>query len=416
METTWQRDWRASKEYPILTDDLKTDVCIVGGGITGITLAYLLARAGKRVVVLEAGELRESSYTAYTTAMIMAQIDTAFPDLVRMFGQATATQIWREGFGAIDAIEEIIKKENIACEFGRTEAYVYGNNQKEWAKLEEEAKLLKEKGFPVSVPKEKIEIPNAGYYLLENQAKFHPLKYCDGLRLAAEREGAMFFEKTRAKEIVGKVPVEILTKNGKVIAEDVVVATYQPFHNPPELFARKGMYVSYMCELSIPKGILPEGLYLDGANPYHYFRVDRERMEDRLIIGGADHRQEIKMNPEKNFAEILDYAEKVLKGAKYTLITKWDGGILEPVDGLPFIGPYTTTYPNRYVATAYSGNGMTYSMIAAQIITNYIFKKEVTVNPFYPRRRLSLRNLWIKGGHYLMEFFGGALRNVFRKP
>jgi glycine/D-amino acid oxidase-like deaminating enzyme len=421
METTWQKNWEANKQYPTLEGDIEADVVIVGGGITGITLAYQLATSGKKVVVLNKGTLKKSSYTAYTTAMIMAEIDTTYPKLVKMFGAEQAAYIWLLGMEAINNIEEIIKTEDIDCEFAVVPAYIYANNAKEWDGLKEEAKLLKEANFPVEIIEgnsgdKKLEIPNTGAYILTNQAKFHPLKYCDGLRVAAEAKGAKFFEKTAALEINGNEKVEVITKDGKVKADFVIVATYEPFNKPKELFAKKGMYTSYMCELSIPKNILTEGLYVDAQNPYHYFRVDAMQGKDRMIVGGADHRQEIKMNPEKNYAEVLEYAEKILGGVEYKVETKWDGGILETVDGLPLIGRYSREYPNRLVATGYSGNGMTYSMIATKILTDIITGENKVANPFEPLRPLRITNLIIKGKDYLEEFFRGAAKNIFRKP
>ncbi len=422
MTSTWQRNWRANKEYPPLDRDIDTEVVIIGGGITGITLAYLLAKAGKKVVVLEKGTLGLSSYTALSTAMVMSQVDTNFRELEKMFGHKTAEAVVRAGEESIEQISKIISTENIFCEFARVPAYIYGNDDKEWADLKVIAETMQKAGFPIDIH-EDGGLPGSffqskPYYVFRDQAKFDPLLYAGGLRAKAEEYGALFFENTEALDIMDGKDANISvvkTSKASIKAVWVAVATYDPFNHSHELFARKGLYTSYMYELSIPKGLLPTGLYIDGHSPYHYFRVDEKERRDRLIIGGADHRHEIKMDPEKNYKEVLDYAEMILGGKEYEIITRWDGGILETIDGLPFIGSYSKKYPNRLVATGYSGNGLTYATIAARMLSGHILGK---TNPyasiFDPKRKASFAALFIKGRDYIGEFLGGALKNMFR--
>ena len=201
MHTTWQKTWTASKKYPALNRDIRADVVIVGGGIAGITSAYLLAREGKKVVVIEKGSLGESSMTSYTTAFITYQIDTRLQDLKKIFGTRRADLVWMSGKDAIDAIEKIVKEESIDCEFVRCPMYVFGAKEFNWISIETEARHAQSAGFPVEVKKHANHLPfhYVGYMSIPNQAKFHPLKYADGLRCAAEKHGALFFEDTEAE-------------------------------------------------------------------------------------------------------------------------------------------------------------------------------------------------------------------------
>lgn len=417
METTWQKNWHASKEYARFKGESAADVVIIGGGISGVTLAYLLSKAGKSVIVLEKGTLRDSSHTAYTTAMITAQVDTNFIDLIKIFGHNSAYNVWQAGVDAINLIEKNIKEENIDCEFLRVPSFVFGNTKKQWNEIKEEGREAQQAGFEVAIGGiEKLKIPNSGYYVFSNQAVFHPLKYCDGLRAAAVAKGAKFFENSEVISLEGSMPVTVFTNEGKVKADYAVVATYYPFNKPQELFIKKGMYLSYMYELSVPKGTLPSGLYLDGDNPYHYFRVDEEvQGRARVILGGEDHRREIKINPEKNFAALRAYSDKIFGPGNYHIENKWRGEILEPIDGLPFIGNYSNKYPNRLIATAFSGNGMTYGTLAGKILSDYILGLN---NPyqklFDPLRKISSRGIIIKARDYTVEFFNGTVRNLFR--
>jgi glycine/D-amino acid oxidase-like deaminating enzyme len=418
MKTTWQRTFQMGKIYPALVGTLHTDVVVIGGGITGTTVAYLLAKAGKQVIVLEKGTVADSSTTAYTTAFLAMDVDTSLSDLKKIFGKQHSHDVWRSGEEAISMVEKIVREEGIDCEFSRMPEYIFARTEKEWDMIATEMHEAQKANFSVELYKHGKHLPfkNNGYALLPNQAKFHPLKYVDGLRRSAEKYGAVFFEHSEAQELADDDHVQVTTSMGKVIATWAVIATYNPFNKPKELFGKKGTYTSYICECSIPQRILPEGLYLDADNPYHYFRVDRGEMHDRLIIGGEDHRKEIKMDPKKNYTALLEYAEKIIGASKYSVITRWNGPILETWDGLPFIGPYSKNFPHHLVATGFSGNGMTYSMIAGMILTDRILGKPNPYAVLYdPRRGYSLTALWIKGRDYIDELIHGALRNIFRR-
>lgn len=418
MENTWQKDFEPNKIYPKLSGNIEAEVAIVGGGITGITLAYLLAKEGKKVVVLEKGTLESSSYTAYTTAMLTAQTDTGFADLVDMWGKDKAVKIWQSGIEALGLIEDNVVKEKISCDFMRVPLYVYANDKKEWERIEKDGELAKSSGFNISFHDQgfQLGVPNLGYYVFMDQAKFHPLKYCDGLRQAAENLGAQFYENTEVVEIEGKDPFFVKTNDGKkVIAKWVAVATYEPFNKPKELFAKKGMYTTYMLQLSMEKGKMREGLYVDYYSPYHYFRVDAGKERDYVLLGGADHRREIKIDPEKNYKDLEEYADKIFGHGGYKIENKWSGGILEPSDGLPLIGSYDKGKPNLLVATAYSGNGITYSQTAARILKDLILGQvNQYAEIFDPQRNMSIRNLAKKGKDFTSVLIHGAGKNIFR--
>lgn len=189
-----------------------------------------------------------------------------------------------------------------------------------------------------------------------------------------------------------------------------MIATYAPLTNEGTRF-KKGMYVSYVYELEIAKGLLGEGLYQDMHNPYHYFRIDNYTNFDRMLVGGEDNREEIKVSSEKNFKALEEYIKTVLNGNDYKIKRKWYGPILEPVDGLALIGKIK---PHTYVATGFSGTGMTYSAISSLIIRDLILAdKNDYIHLYDPRRIPSLKQLFIKGADYTGEVFGGVVKNFF---
>jgi glycine/D-amino acid oxidase-like deaminating enzyme len=172
------------------------------------------------------------------------------------------------------------------------------------------------------------------------------------------------------------------------------------------------MYKSYVFEVEVPKGTFPEALYEDCSNPYYYFRIDRGKNHDRMIVGGEDHKDIFgKTLDKKSFESLQDFVEKLLDGKRYWVVNKWSGPILEPTDGLPLIGQIA---PGQYVASAFSGNGMTYSMISAILIKDFIEGSKNAWGKAYEPKRSILRpkRLGSKAKDYIEEFIEGALKNM----
>lgn len=423
-KTTWLELVKGAKEYPSLKENVETEVVIIGGGLAGLLSAYLLTKEGKKVVIVEKKSY-ENSITSFTTAFLTHVVDTALTDLRKMFKDAGAKKIWQSHKDAIDEIEKIVTEENIDCEFIRVPEYMYANSESEFKDLETEDKSAKDLGFDLTLRKENIfSFNNIGSLLIPDQAKFHPLKFAMGLKEILEKRGVLIFENTEAVSISGDIPVVVETKldskqgdqKGKITAQYAIIATYQPFNNPRELFAHKGMYISYVYEVEIASGIIPEGLYQDQKNPYHYFRIDKGEVCDRMIIGGEDHRKEIPGIEDKSYKALEDYLKEVLGDIKYSIVKKWNSEVLEPIDGLVYIGRFSKKNPHQLVATAFSGNGMTYSMIAAGIFRDIILKRENKYAHIYDAgRKTKLYNVFSKGLDYAAEFIEGALKNIFTK-
>jgi glycine/D-amino acid oxidase-like deaminating enzyme len=388
------------------------DAVIIGGGIAGISTAYLLAKAGKKVIVLEKGNPTKDSVTAYTTAFLTRSLDTDFADLQKMYGDNDTKKILQSHEDAIDLIERIIKDENIDCDFTRTPNYSVALSESGGKTMKEEADVSNELGFKASM-KEPSFFPfkNYGAMQIDDQAMFHPLRYIAGVREAFLRLGGEFYDNSEALSIEGDKKVEIRTAQGTVTADAVVIATYNPFTQPWWFIFKKGMYKSYVLELKIEKGSMPDGMYEDDDNPYHYFRVEGEHM----IIGGEDHRIELKLDPERSFNALKKYIDEDLGLKNYEIVTRWTGPILEQTDGIPLIGRYSKKYPNRYVETAFSGNGMTNGTIAAMVVSDLILGNANKYSNIYdPRRAITLTDVVLKGRDYLTEVTKGVFKNLFQ--
>jgi len=410
--TTWLSGLNIPKAAKLEGKDT-ADVAVIGGGIAGTLSAYLLGNAGKKVVILEKKDLSEGA-TARTTAWLNCAIDTDLVSLAGMHGVSGARKIWNSGQEAINLMEKIIEEENIDCDFKRVSSFIYAASPEELEDLKKEHELARKIGFDTVLHSKKaLSWHNQGSLELKNQAKFHPLKFVIGLRKASEKYGVAYYENTEALDIKGRQNLVISTESGEVTARYALIATYNPFNKPKELFAHKGMYISYVFEVQIPKAALPEGLYMDKKNPYHYFRVDSMGENDRLIIGGEDHRKEIPIPPEKNFKALESYLSSLFPSMPYKIIRKWTGPILETIDGLPYIGIYGED-ANRLVATGFSGNGMTYSAIAAQLLSDIILEKKNPYRSLYSAsRKTHLHDFIQKSFDFTGEFFAG-LRNIFK--
>jgi glycine/D-amino acid oxidase-like deaminating enzyme len=419
MEIETKPSWKVGLQKPDfqkLTKNIKADVVIVGAGLAGVLTAYQLARSGKKVVVLEKKKIG-SGATEYTTAFITQSVDTDLSELIKLFGEENAKLVWESGADAINLIEQIVRYEKIDCEYSRTSVFEYANSDKEFAQLKTEREIAARFGFDVSEANQDLSLnfQNYGYYELRNQAKFHPLKFLVGLAVVCRELGVEIFEESEVTQINHHESsyVSVETKTNTVEARSVVVATYQPFHNRTRLFLKRGMYKSYVFEVRLPKGLIQEGLYWDTSNPYHYFRIDEEKEDSRMIIGGEDIKTIVKMDKEKNFKALEDYLRSILPGISYTITRKWTGPILEPSDGLALIGKMRE---REYVASAFSGNGMTYSAIAAMILSDLVTGyRNVYAKLYDPQRIPSIRQLFIKGSDYMEEFLGGAAKNILKK-
>ncbi len=400
----------APKERPSLHENIQTDTVIIGGGLAGILTAYLLSKEGVSVVLLEK-ETIGSGVTSYTTAFLTKNIDTNISDLISYYGKPIASLVWKAHQEAIETIDHIIRQEQIDCDFMRCSNVTYAATDKEFASLEKDHEAAAKLGFSTSLAKDsRLGFPNRGYWEIPDQAKFHPLAFLYALAQKAEQQGARICEKTEATNVEKN---KVQTATHTIRCKNVIVATYDPFNKPGETFLKKGMYRSYVLEARATKGRILEGIYEDMENPYHYFRVDRGETDDRIILGGEDHRKELPMDPEKMYGQLETYLATLIPKDEFTVVKKWYSGVLEPSDGLPLIGEYDE---GQFVASAFSGNGMTYSMIAALIFKDLIgHNHNEFISVFDPKRSLKPKRLYRKGLDYTEELLGGAVKNVFKK-
>lgn len=408
--------WDEGVAWPSLSPlqgSITADVVVIGGGLTGLLAAYLVGQGGRRVVVLEKNNQLGHGATGVTTAFLVQYLDTDLHELLAIWGRERARAIIAAHGSAIDLAEDIVRREHIACDFERCINYSYATEESDQAGLRREQAAGEKLGLPLAYKTSGLPFAHHGFLELPRQAKFHPLRYMAALANIITERGGRIYTGTAA-EAIARAGDDVVVTAGlhTVRAGHAIVATYAPFDQ--KLFFKKSFYTSYVLCANLPRGAVPAGLYDDMANPYHYWRVDQGDQHDRLIFGGADHRSDIPVKKEKNWQALAEELQRVFAGIPYELHTRWHGPILETVDGLAYIGPAGDE--RILYATGFSGNGMTYSHIAARIMSDTIEQKSNPWQPLFAARRLpTLKALFYKGQDYTGELLGGAVRNSLRR-
>jgi glycine/D-amino acid oxidase-like deaminating enzyme len=379
--------------YPRTVLPNETEVLIVGGGIAGVTSAYLLAKAGIKVILLEKNKLGQDT-TDCTTAFLVGDVDIDPETLARKFGNDIARLILESHRKAIDEIEKIIVSEKIECEFERCTNYIYANNTKEEKDLMKVAESYRKIGANAEYKKNNtLKFNTLGYIEMPNFGKFHVIKYLTSIAKLAKKYGAIIAEDTEVLELEDKTGyVNVKVRDvGIIKTKKAVVATYVPFQMPKHLAHVSNLYREYVMEFKLPKDKLQIGTYEDMREPYNYFRIDSRDSSDRLIIGGADHLDIIKMDREINFKTIKEYAVKLFANFKLEEVRHWSGLMLETNDGLAFIGD--SKDGNIFYIFGFSGTGMTYSYIAGSILLDQLLSRS---NPYSKIYNVDRKISWWK--------------------
>lgn len=388
--TTWTEEGRVPS-YPRLEVDRVVDVAIVGAGLTGAVAAYYLASTGKSVVVCEKNTVG-SGETAYTTAFLTQAHDTYLSELLNHFSEEEVAFSWQSQQAAIDEIEYIARNEHIECAFTRCNAYIFSETIRGERRLRAEYAVAKSLGFRVHMGRSQLGFFHRGYLCIENQAKYHPLKFVVGILNCAHALGVEIYEQTEIVSYDGKGPVTLRTGDGCTItAQKVIVATHNPNLYDPVVHLRVRPMQTYVIEAHIPaRSILPQ-LYWDTHHPYYYFRVDTHDGYDRILVGGEDHRVGEDVDTALQFDQLEHYLHTLLPRAAYTIERRWSGQVIETVDGMPIIG-WSVLNPSLFVCTGYAGNGMTFGVVAAMMARDAILGKVNQWNDVFSLKRF--RTIW----------------------
>lgn len=397
--SVWMDTVKTPEEQPPLTERISADVCIVGAGIAGMTTAYFLSREGKSVVVLDDGPIG-GGMTGRTTAHLVTALDDRYFELARLHGEDGARLAAESHAAAINAIEAIVEQEKIKCEFERLDGYLFVPPREARKVLDDELEATHKAGL---TDVEKVErVPWDSYdtgpaLRFPRQAQFHPLKYLAGLAKAIKQKGGRIYTQTHATEIEGGKQARIDTSSGGVVtAGAVVVATNTPVNDLIAIHTKQAAYQTYVIGARVPLGSVTRGLYWDTPDPYHYMRIETAgkgtEAYDLLIVGGEDHKTGQEDDANKRFGALERWTRHrfpMVEGIEY----RWSGEVMEPVDGLAFIGRNPMDKNNVFIATGDSGNGMTHGTIAGILLSDLIMGRKNPWESLYDPSRITLRSL-----------------------
>lgn len=386
MKSFWNN--LENTRFSKLDKDIEADVCIIGAGITGISTAYNLIKAGKSVVVLEK-DLVASHTTGGSTGKITSQHGLIYKYLCETFDKEYAQKYYNANEKALKNIEEIINTENIDCDFEKKSAYVYTQSGTEMDKIKQEVEYTKKIGANSSFATE-IDLPLkiVGAIKFENQAQFNPVKYVDGLVNVIVNNNGSIFENSKVIDIEEKNKEYIVsTENGKVIAKDVVVATRYPIINFPGYYFLK-MYqsTSYAMVFDINTDLVTEGFYINAEQPTISLRTVKSGNKNLLLMVGYDYKtgSEIIGNP---FEYLESKVTKMYPGAQK--VASWTAEDCISLDKIPYIGNFSKVMNNIYVATGFNKWGISTSNIAADIITDKIMGRKNEYEEIFKSSRLN---------------------------
>jgi glycine/D-amino acid oxidase-like deaminating enzyme/nitrite reductase/ring-hydroxylating ferredoxin subunit len=388
--------WMATADvptFPPLDGDAECDVCIVGAGIAGLTTAYTLGRAGKRVIVLDDGPIGGGE-TGRTTAHLSWALDDFYAEIEKVHGHDGARIAAESHRSAVDRIEAITREERIECDFERVNGYWFAAAKADEGVLDAEAAAARRAG--VMDVTRVATVPGVPFHAsglrFGNQGQFHPLKYLAGLARAIVRRGGRICSGSHVAEFEARPRRPQLKTSDKhtVTADAVVFATNSPVNDWVTMHTKQAAYRTYVIAVRIPRGAVAPGLYWDTRNPYHYVRLTRNDNELLLIVGGEDHKTGQADDNERRFGLLLEWTRQHFPMAG-DIAYRWSGQVIEPNDYMGFIG-LNPGSENVYIATGDSGQGMTHGTIAGMLIPDLILGIENRWVKLYDPSRVTARS------------------------
>jgi glycine/D-amino acid oxidase-like deaminating enzyme/nitrite reductase/ring-hydroxylating ferredoxin subunit len=406
-------DTSPPEEFPRLQGSLEVDVLIVGGGITGLTTAYLLKEAGLRVAVVDQNQIAWGE-TSRTTAHVTFVTDTRLHELASTMGKEEAQAFWGAGHLAMEQIEELATKLRIRCELKRVPGYLFAavgkDTKKEIDSLKEDALLASAFGFDAYFI-ESDPLFHRPAIRFPNQLKFHPLKYVNALAKAVPGNGCHVFSKTSGSNIDSEKH-ELHTDSGVIRYTSLIAATHVPIQGErgtlgAALFQTKlAAYSTYAIEAEIePRA---ESLFWDTNDPYLYIRIDQRDGVCSVIIGGEDHKTGQEEDPEARYGKLEEILKKAFPEAN--LRHRWSGQVLETPDGFPYIGEVAE---RQFLATGFAGNGITLGTFSAILIQDLVTGKANPWTELFAPSRKALEGAWDyvrENKDYLAYFIKDRLR------
>ncbi|MCM3719326.1 FAD-dependent oxidoreductase [Fictibacillus phosphorivorans] len=418
--------WRENVDiptYPALNENTQSDVVVVGGGIAGITTAYLLAKEGLQVILLEAGKVLNGT-TGHTTAKITSQHNVIYDRLISHLGEERAKMYYKSNEAAGEFIRHFIKENGIHCNYETHDAFLYANTEQGINKLEKEASAYEQLGINGKlVDKMPFDIPHKKALVMKNQAHFHPVKYLIALLNEMDALGVKIYENTTATDIQedkDDQKATVITENGhKVRGNFVACCTHFPFFDGMGFyFTRMMAERSYVLAVKT-KDKFPQGMFLGVDDPARSYRSILQDGEHIVLIGGESHQTGQGIPTHQHYEALIKEANKSLNLER--VLYRWSAQDLITLDKVPFIGKLTHKHDRIFVATGFRKWGMTTGTLAAHIIRDHIMGKENEFAEVYKPQRFQadpsdIKQFIKENADVAKHFVSGKLERPSKNP
>lgn len=361
-----------NQDYLTLNDDIDVDVAIVGGGMVGITSAFLLKKQGVKVAIIEGDKITHGA-SGHTTAKITIQHNLIYNNLILKMGEEKAKQYANANAEAIKFIAALVNEKNIQCDFSYCPAYVYTQDDKFVNKIEREVKAALRLGIKANYLVE-TPLPFAvkAALIFPCQAQFHPLKYLLALAKDIEGSGSYIFEHTKVVDIDKENTTIVTDKGKKVRASKIIIASHFPCYDGFGMyFTRMYAEKSYVLATKL-KDEFPKGMFISAEDPGRSLRSQKYNDSEIVLVGGEHHRTGTGPNTNIHYENLARFADENFKVEK--ILYRWSTQDYITADSVPYVGYLTRSTPNILVATGFGKWGMTNSTASAMILSDLIIK------------------------------------------
>ncbi|MCA0985351.1 FAD-dependent oxidoreductase [Halobacillus yeomjeoni] len=417
-EPMWRED-TSIPSYESLNEDTSAEIVVVGGGITGITTAFLLAKAGKQVTLLEADQLLNGT-TGHTTAKVTAQHGLIYHELVKHFGVENASLYYQAQMGAMTSMKEWVDQYQIDCDWKNAEACIFSTTKQGAEKIRDEYEAYQTLNIPGrlldSLP---FDVEASEALCMDEQASFHPLKYLSALVDQFIKLGGQIYEHTTATNVREEDRIIVETGNEcEISCEKVVSCSHFPFYDGKGFYFSR-MYVerSYLMAIE-PEREIPDGMYLSIDEPKRTIRTADFDGKRVLLVGGENHKTGEGVDTSFHYRAIEEFAAQHF-GIKNKLY-QWSAQDLTTLDKVPYIGPITRKNKRVFIATGFRKWGMTNGTLAAQLLSQYITGEESLFHELFKPSRFkadpSMKQFLSQNFNVAVHLVEGKLELVADRP
>jgi glycine/D-amino acid oxidase-like deaminating enzyme/nitrite reductase/ring-hydroxylating ferredoxin subunit len=400
----------AETGYPQLEGDIEVDIAVVGAGITGITTAYLLKQAGKRVALLEMKRVARGA-TGYTTGKVTAGHNLIYAFLERRFGEDGARKYAQANQAAIEKTHSLVDELGIDCDLETKANYAYAEKPESVPQIEAEVAAANRAGLSATFVRETpLPFQVTGAIRIDDQAEFHPRRYLLPLVEQVAGDGSFVFEKTRVRDVRHGTPCTVEVDSGSVRAGAVVLATHLPFEDQGLLFTKAHPHRSYAIAGRVDAASAPDGMFISVDQPTRSLRTTPHEGGLLLIVGGEGHKTGQAEDTRVPYRRLKEWASERFHLDDFPY--QWATHDYTSVDRVPFIGRLVPWRSDVWVATGYGKWGMTNGTAAAQLIADRLLGREKDwADLFAPHRTRSFasRSFAAENANVAKRFFADRI-------